>query len=197
MKKWMMIVLLVVAGHRALSQTWPEYCNRDAYGRFVSYNAWHCNMPDERHPRERVLMETETQELVDDIPTRPLPIGVEWIGGQWMPIRDFYSGFLIYGGPESAIPAVSASSSNYRQGGDAELAALGPVVQVGEMIMTHICIAGQKYISTVALRQDVVTMTFTCAKDELHLLGPVVKHTVVKGTMMPYSGGPTWDNVKR
>lgn len=86
---------------------------------------------------------------------------------------------------------------DYREGGDEALRALGSVVDVGQMAISHVCITKQKYVFKMILREQEVTMTFTCNDPYgLTLSGPVITRKKLKTETTIYTGGPTWENSK-
>jgi hypothetical protein len=171
---YVLCVFLLSSGIAYAQGVPPEYCH-------TVVNWYHCGHVDERRPRPLPVFE-EIQT-----PAPGIPIGPGWMYG-WIDATGIHNGMPPY-------EVWMKQQRGAREGGDEELRALGSVVNVGEMMMGHICIAHQKYIYTMEMRDITTTMTFTCNADELTLSGPTIKH-IRGGHMVPYMGGPTWVNVK-
>lgn len=133
-------------------------------------NPYHCGLPDERVPFVVPVVRMEN----------PVPAFVYAGIDQMTRLRP---GFVS-----------APRTRDVRSGGDPELEALGKRVTVGTMFMGMHCLVGQKYVFTIGLRDNFTDITYTCAAP-LRLSSPAFR-SYKNGKMVPYTGGPTWTNVR-
>lgn len=186
------LILICVLSTQLLAQPPAEWCHGIV-------NVYHCGLPDEKIPFVIPVVHVMPTSPPNVYKTDNLLMSTNYM----ICLRDVCKSFdketydLI--SQLSLDLAKDMNHAGQRQriikvGDDAELAALGTKVDVGEFSMGHVCIPRQKYTFTINLRDHFTDLTFTCL-NEFELSGPRIK-TYKSGVLKPYFGGPTWTNIR-
>lgn len=167
-------------------------------------NTYHCGLPDERVP-----FVVANVRMPNPVPVFPLPtthINSAGINEYQICLGDgicqhfnkeTYETIMRLSYDMAKDLANQPRQRSIRSGSDAELAALGSKVEAGIFAMGHVCIPKQKYTFTIGLQDRYTDITFTCLNDPTHLelSSPKIRN-YREGKLVPYTGGPTWTNVR-
>lgn len=161
MKRWLGLWCILVGNVAAGGQTLGGQTPPE-YCHYI-VNWFHCGHADERRPRERLVLETIPAYAMDMIEDTDL---------------------------ESIhLPAPNVEIRPMWQGTTEQLARRGHTLYLESLRIPERCPPGQEYIYSASIRTVGVTVTFTCAKNGLFLLGPKITNYVSGTWQLVPSGG--------